>query len=509
MSDRRLAVGLFGLAFVAYAWFFGGAGWNQNANFNLTRALVEQQTIRIDGFPPNTGDFSFVDGKAYSNKPPGLSMLAAIPYALVFAFASDPAATMTQIVLLYWCTVATCATTGALLIATFFLYARRIGATQRTALAVSLTLAFGTYLFAYSTLFFAHVPSVFFLFLSFVLAQRRPLLSGAAAGMAVLCNYTVVIALPAVAALVLVLVQAAAADKPMGRMGRIGRWIAGGVPFALLLAAYHNAAFGSPFTTASETSNPMFTESHLWLGLFGVPKLPVLFELTFGAQRGLFFLSPVLLAAIAGAVVMLRRGLRIELAAIAWIVVAFLLVNASFNGWHGGSAIGPRYLLPIVPFLGVAMLFATPKLRTLWLALAVVSFAFNFVAVAVNPQPSQQIARPLDRYLFPLFVTGRLPDDVPPRPLTDWKVMLGHVSVMSQAPDETTPFTRHAPGSRESFWSSFNAGELLWPGSPLSTLPVLLWIVAGGIFMGRAAPGTPTFRRSRRAQSSGPASSGR
>jgi hypothetical protein len=496
VSDRRAAVWLFVLVFVAYAWFFGGAGWNQNSTFDLTRALVEQQTIRIDGFPPNTGDYARVDGRIYSNKPPGLSLLAAIPYALAYAVESDPAAPMTQIRNLYFVTVTTCATTGALLIAAFFLYARGIGASRVASLAVSLALAFGTYLFAFSTLFFAHVPSACFLFLSFALARKRPLLSGTAAGLAVLCNYTSVLALPAIALLV---VAGRGTMGPMGQMdeehasrptaqpphrptAQLLRWAAGGAPFALILGAYHQAAFGSPFKSATEMQNPMFNQQELLFGFLGIPKLSVLYELTFGPYRGLFFLSPVLLAAFAGAFYMAKRKeLRRELAAIAFIVVSLFLMNASFNGWHGGAAIGPRYILSVVPFLGVLMLFAPVRLRSVWIALAVVSFAFNFVAVAVNPMPSWKIERPVDRYLIPLFVTGRLGDEPLTNPVPDWKLMLGHVSVLSQAPDEGYPFMHHPAGSRESFWSSFNLGELLWPGSPLSTLPVLLWIGGGAL----------------------------
>src|SRR5437764_258172 len=57
-THRRLAIGLFVLTFVSYAYFFGGGGWNQNANFDLTRALVERHTFAIDAYAHNTGDVS-------------------------------------------------------------------------------------------------------------------------------------------------------------------------------------------------------------------------------------------------------------------------------------------------------------------------------------------------------------------------------------------------------------------------------------------------------------------
>ena len=54
-----------------------------------------------------------------------------------------------------------------------------------------------------------------------------------------------------------------------------------------------------------------------------------------------------------------------------------MLFNVSFNGWHGGSGLGPRYLSPIVPLLAVPMLFATRLYRPLWGILAAVSAALG------------------------------------------------------------------------------------------------------------------------------------
>src|SRR5437764_14426398 len=90
LHDRRVAEWLFLLTFAVYAWFYAGAGWNQNSQFDLTRAIVERHTFAIDAYASNTGDVSFHGGHVYSNKSPALSWLAAIPYALLHAFESSP-----------------------------------------------------------------------------------------------------------------------------------------------------------------------------------------------------------------------------------------------------------------------------------------------------------------------------------------------------------------------------------------------------------------------------------
>jgi hypothetical protein len=41
--------------------------WNQNSRFDLTMAIVDQGTFRIDDYVSNTGDYALVDGHAYSD----------------------------------------------------------------------------------------------------------------------------------------------------------------------------------------------------------------------------------------------------------------------------------------------------------------------------------------------------------------------------------------------------------------------------------------------------------
>ena len=86
LDDRRIAEWLFLLAFFTAAYFYAGAGWNQNAALDLTRAIVERHTFAIDAYAANTGDVSYANGHVYANKAPALSFLAEVPYLLVHAF---------------------------------------------------------------------------------------------------------------------------------------------------------------------------------------------------------------------------------------------------------------------------------------------------------------------------------------------------------------------------------------------------------------------------------------
>ena len=63
----------------------GGRCANQNSRLALTRALVERGQVSIDEWQVTTGDKSQREGHFYSDKAPGVSLLATVPYAVFWA----------------------------------------------------------------------------------------------------------------------------------------------------------------------------------------------------------------------------------------------------------------------------------------------------------------------------------------------------------------------------------------------------------------------------------------
>jgi hypothetical protein len=472
-----IPVGLFVLAFVTYAWFFNGGGWNQNAHFDLTRALAERQTLHIDGYRVNTGDigWSAISGEwhAYSNKPPGLPFLAAIPYAALSAieralgYSIDDWRVMTLNV--YILTLLFCAIPGALMPAVLYRYARmRMNAPPRAALLLALTVAFGTIVFPYATMFFSVVPAALFLLLAFVWLDERPVLAGVCAGIAGICYYPCILAAGVLASGAFAKRRAWLQPAPPGG-GRaeatpyVFKFIAGGIPFGFLLAAYHTIAFGAPWRTSLQPANT-FAQRDLFLGLFRAhPTTDALWGLLMSEYRGLFFVSPVLVMALVGAVMMIRRRvMRRELAMIGAIAAIFVVLMTSFSGWEGGASFGPRHILQVIPLLAIPVAYLRGRVLTgIATALLVVSVAIQFIATSVNPMPDGGNRQPLQTYYLPEFRAG-------------------HVSVNRQAVDELIPHVIHAKGSFESEWASFNLGELVFgPGNIASVLPIALWMLLG------------------------------
>lgn len=487
-EDRKVARGLFALLFFACAYFFGGSGFNQNSTFDLARALVEQRTIAIDHYASNTSDVSFHNGRVYVNKAPGLSFVAAIPYALM-PLPKNPAG---QHIALYLCTVATCATAGALTGVILFAIALSMGRTRREALVLALLAGLATPMLPWSTVLFAHVPSAALMLAAFYfvsgLGPRRPLLAGAAIGLAGTMNYLCV-----VVAVIFGLLLLATSQR---RIHEGLRYAMGGLPFAIALIFYQRLAFGSFFRTSIEAEHPRYITRGAFLGVFEMPRLSALWGITFSPYRGLFYLCPLLLLAVPGAILMWRRReWRMPMAAIAATVAFFLIFNISFNEWAGGWGIGPRYIVPIVPFLVVLMVPAMTRLRPVWILTAVVSLFLNVAATAVDPQVPQAIVEPVAQYVLPALFTGHPSnnEDVP-----DWvqRYYTGHTSISRVTVDDGRPFRRHPPGSPEAQWASFNLGELLFgSGSAWSLLPFLL-LAGGGVRL--------LLRRTRLEDSPGP-----
>lgn len=478
-ADHRIAAGLFFLVFVCYAYFFAGGGWSQNGHFALTRALVERQTIRLDAFTGTTGDVVTRDGHVYFNKPPGLSLIAAPVYAIAVAAerasGADPSAPLFQTINAWLCTLFACGIPAALVAPVLFLYARRReGLTATASLFLALVIALATEQWPYATLFMLHAASGALMLFAYVLLEERgwnrPFAAGLLAGLAALANYLCAPVIGGIALLSL---------RGERRGARLAWFVAGAAPGVALLLWYQVAAFGALFRIPS-SMNDAFVSRDALFGVLRMPSAEALWGVTVSPYRGLFYIAPVLLLAAGGIVAFARRRAWIELASVAVALVVFFGFNLTFNNWDGGFGIGARYLVPLIPLLGILMIPMTRVMRPLWIALAIVSFAQVFAATAVDPQPSGSIPRPMSDYILPLLVRGSFTPTAPLHPSWAPEFVNGHTSVVRHTIDQIIPFTKHPPGSPESEWASFNLGEIVaGPGSALSLLPILLVLACG------------------------------
>ncbi|MFO0629075.1 MAG: glycosyltransferase family 39 protein [Polyangiales bacterium] len=483
--DRRVRILALAL-FAAYAWFFQGGGWNQNTRLALTRAVVEQQTLRIDGTARVggrlvTGDYAERDGHYYSDKAPG-SAFAAVPAVALASYLTGSPPSPAEVTFLgYVATLATSAVPTVLSALLVAACAEALGASATGALLALGIFALGSPAWAYATLLWGTALSTFSLLGAFAagLALRRRdddddgrdarlgLLVGLGGGWATITEYPA--AVPA--AVIAVMTVAGVWDDPLRRR-RVALGIAAGAALVVaVLAAYNSAAFGSALTLGYARIRGF---AGMQQGLFGVtrPRGEVLVEILVGSYRGLGRLAPALLLGPLGLWGLARGGVRGPAIAALTVVAYYVLLNASYAYWDGGWSYGPRHLAPALPFLalGVAPLWdrATREQRRVIVALALWGAVLAFVAVSTTAQPPERVRAPVTELLWPAFARGDL--------------SLNHQSFLQA---ETTT-------ARDAVNHAWNLGERLGLSGHLSLFPLLIiWALLHRAWTQHESPRAP------------------
>lgn len=219
----------------------------------------------------------------------------------------------------------------------------------RTGLVVGLAYGLATIAFAYAKTLFGE-PLAGWLLLVAVAAlyrgrmPRDPLIAGAALGLLVGINTVYTVFVPVFGLLLLL------------RWRDFRSVIYMGIPLAvavLLLGLYNAARFGDPLNGGYRLADGEGFTVPFGVGMYGLFASP---------YRGIFWYSPLLLLALPGWW-MLHKAQR-WLAGV--IVVLVLLQGAAFASWwswHGGVVWGPRFLLPVVPLLALAL---APLVEAMW-----------------------------------------------------------------------------------------------------------------------------------------------
>jgi len=234
-----------------------------------------------------------------------------------------------------------------------------------------------------------------------------PLFGGLTLGAAVLADY------PA-AWVVLVVLVALLADP--SRRSRLAPVVLGGLVPAAALAIWNLALFGHPlhFSYAYKW-NPRLaaTHGHGMLGI-GLPAWEGLWGLLLSSRRGLLHWSPWLGIGVVGA---LWAGLDRHLGRSWRLVLAVtplgaLLLISGFPDWHGGRAVGPRYLLFVLPLWAMGAAWLGHRVRpgrarayglAVFVGLLASSALLSWITATGYPYVSHRVANPLFEVVLPVL----------------------------------------------------------------------------------------------------------
>lgn len=348
---------------------------NNSSRSLLTQAMVESGTTRIDDHYFLTGDKAYHEGHYYSDKAPGMAMMAVPAYALALTLAGGPEALdfapapgeaaenhVPRMLAYRLMVLTTSGALTALAAAAFYLFALRTTRAPGRSLLATLTVFLGTPLLGWSVNFFGHAAAGALLFLGFFLLSglspsahplRRAAGAGFLLGVAVVVEYSVA---PAAAVI---------AGYGLWRLRRFGAGQAAGLLLTGALACivaivpllvYHTVSFGDPLSTGYSNVVGFDGMKEGFMGLTR-PDPVVIVEIIFGRRRGILWLSPILLAAPWAIWCALRAGwMTAEIITSLLVASFFLLLNASYHYWSGGASMGPRHIVPSMPFVGLAMI---------------------------------------------------------------------------------------------------------------------------------------------------------
>lgn len=333
----------------------------------LTMALVDDMTSAVDRQAVQYGlplDRAEKDGHIYSDKAPGLSLLAVPAYCMVRLFGRFAGVRVPFPLTVYIMRISTVGLLNVLLLYWMLKLMRRC-VEESIAFLCATLYCMGTIALPMSTSFLGHQAAAALSFLAYYalrngMVERRAalvFLSGALAGASVITEYPTVL----IAVSLFFLIAASRQGRPLAPV-----FLLGAAPFATAILLYNCFTFGSCLAFSYGYTQHYFKilgldETGIAAAL-SIPSWGRLREMAFSSYRGVFFYSPALLFALWGLRILYASGLRAKSLLLQALACVYFLFNACMRDWEGGWSPGLRHLTPLVPFLVPPLALAAQRI---------------------------------------------------------------------------------------------------------------------------------------------------
>jgi hypothetical protein len=408
---------MFLLLFVCYSYCHQDyTDDNSSSRLDLLHALVTERTLNIDRYHTNTSDKAFFRGHYYSDKAPGTVLLALPAFAVCSVFSRNSGAS--QDPLTDWgsgkwlcCSwVSTVFSVGLITAiggACYFSLLRR-WAGPRAALIGTFAIFLGAAPMAYATMLFSNglaagllsvalwaLPGTYTRSTTVEMKASpwRTCLAGLCCGLALASDFTAgVMSLG-------ICILAATSWRSIA-------WFAvGSLLPVLCIPAYGMMCFGSPFTIGYSHQASFW---QMRQGFFGIlwPDRQTAMRLLFSLEKGLLFWTPFLLMAPSGYWELHRQNRRLFAVCLLFPVIHISVMSGLTWDWRAGWTLGPRYLAPILPFVGLAAAVGATTFPRLGILLALSSVFTTGFCTLIDARPPYGISNPLIEFHLPRLLRG-------------------------------------------------------------------------------------------------------
>jgi hypothetical protein len=247
-----------------------------------------------------------------------------------------------------------------------------LGVSKKQAYLASAFFGLTSYSFVFAQSTYEHHFEMFFVLMSTYYALKKNthtgIFSGLMLSLGLIFRTTTILAVPAI-----LILQRDSKERLKALL-----ILTVGVGFVLL---YNYYRFGDPLNSGYSLAWSLAHSDKF--NFWSLSRIPIaLFGFIFSPGKGLIFFSTTIIIAFLGMKFFWKKN-RIMSYSILLISSAYLGFFSMNFAWHGSIwSYGPRYILPIIPFLYLPIIYVKPKKWVYWVML--ISFLLQVELITVN-----------------------------------------------------------------------------------------------------------------------------